>query len=159
MTILTLNQILKLFKDFQSNHPMINDFDFGNTSEIGTSRHMNFPYMWATMQDSGVEISNKTLTPKYSFIVLFCDKINNQPNILNANGENSNNGQEVISDCDQLAMDFLTNINNNLGVYGITLEDSTISRYPITDETDDKVNGIALNIEFKVKYFNCVFPF
>lgn len=158
-SILTLNQIIKLMKNFQENHPMLNDFDFGNTSEIGTSRQMEMPYLWSTMQDSSVEIANKTIIPHYNFVLLFCDKLNNQKNILNANGENSNNGQEVISDMDQIVLDFLTEVNNNWGQYGVSFVEGTASRFPVIDETDDKVNGIGLNIEFRVKYVNCVFPF
>ena len=44
--IITINQLIKLFNDFSDSHLQLKDFGYGPTSEIGTTRQMNFPYLW-----------------------------------------------------------------------------------------------------------------
>ena len=155
-TIISLNQIIKLFSDFVEAHPQLNDFGFGSTSEIGTSRQMEFPYCWVTFeQDSNLEISpNKSITPEMSFTILMVDQLNQQTNYQDINGENSDNGQEVLSDAFQYGQDLINDMVSYWSQYGISIP-SDVSVYPILDETDDKVNGWAFRVSVKLKYFNC----
>lgn len=156
--IITLNQILKLMKDFQTNHPMIRDFGYGETSDIGTSRHMEFPYLWVTHEnDSQIEITNKVMIPIINFTLLFCDRVNIQENYLEENGENSNNGQEILSDSFQLAQDLVTTVLSSWGQWGISFNDNP-SLFNVVDETDDKVNGWGLRISLRLKHHNCQIP-
>lgn len=157
--IITINELVKLMNNFATNHDMINDFGFGNTWEIGTSRQMLFPWMWATVQPSSVVLNgNKSQLPQVSFSIIFADKLNDNPNVNDVNGEDSNNGQEILSDCFQYAQDFIQYILSEWGQYGVNIIDSpTIT--PVWDETTDKVNGWALDINFGLKHFNCLLPF
>tara|TARA_R110000803_G_scaffold80887_2_gene146732 strand:+ start:762 stop:1247 length:486 start_codon:yes stop_codon:yes gene_type:complete len=158
ISIISLNQLVKLMRDFSNANLFLNDFGFGNTSEIGTSRQMEFPYMWVTPQPSTINNLNKVTTPNYNFTIIFADRINDEINVGDNNGEESNNGLEVLSDTFQIAQDFLTYVNANWGQYGIlfNLEDVTIS--PTIDGTDDKINGWAMDIIIKTKFVNCVLP-
>lgn len=156
--IITFNQLMRLFKQFQTSHPQLNDFDYGQTYDIGTSRVMQFPYMWATSEiDSTIQVTNKIVQPFENLTILLCDKINEQRNILNSNGENSNNGQEVISDMKLIALDLVTEIVNNWGQYGVSIE-GDVPTFVVSDETDDKVNGVGIRLTLKEKYLNCEIP-
>ena len=46
--IITLNQLIQMFNDFSTDHLQLNDFGYGPTSDIGTSKNMSFPYLWVT---------------------------------------------------------------------------------------------------------------
>jgi len=156
--IITLNELVFLMNVFTQEHYQLNDFGFGNTWDIGTSRQMKFPYMWSTIQPSTFNLNaNKSQIPDLSFSVLFVDKLNNNLNTEDVNGEDSNNGQEVMSDCLQYAQDFIQHILSEWGKYGISIVDNpTIT--PIFDETTDKVNGFSLDIVFRLKHYNCDIP-
>jgi len=154
--ILTLNQIVNLMITFKNGNLFLNDFGFGNTFDIGTSRQMRFPYMWVTPQPSSISNENKTNIPSYNFSVIFADRLNDEDNSDGANGEQSNNGQEILSDMFQVAQDFITYINS-LKTYGVILEDG-ITITPTMDATDDKVNGWVLDIALKTKFSNCQLP-
>ncbi|MCP4761451.1 MAG: hypothetical protein GY870_06690 [archaeon] len=157
VNIISLNQIIKLMRDFADANFFLNDYGFGHTSDIGTSRQMTFPYMWVTPQPSTIENINKVTTPSYNFSIIFADQINDEKNVDNQNGELSNNGAEVLSDMFQVAQDFVTYINANWGRYGIILEDG-ITITPTMDASDDKVNGWVLDIVIRTKYVNCELP-
>lgn len=158
VSIISLNQMINLMKTFSDDNLFLNDFGFGNTSEIGTSRQMLFPYMWVTPQPSTINNVNKVTTPIYTFSIIFADRINDEVNASDSNGELSNNGAEVLSDMFQVAQDFVTYVNSNWGQYGIILEeDVTIT--PTMDATDDKVNGWVLDINLRTKFVNCILPF
>lgn len=156
--IISLNQIVDLFQSFSERHYFLNDFGFGQTSEIGTSRQMDFPYMWVTLNDDSlINPQNRTAIPELSFSVLFMDKTNIQTNYLDINGVNSDNVQEVLSDMLQVLQDFVTEVQVEWGNYGIIFQD-TISCYPGIDETQDKVNGWIGQFSFKLKHSNCILP-
>lgn len=155
--IVTFNELLNLCDDFVASSPMVKDFDYGPTSEIGTSRQMRFPYIWATHQtDSYIRIENKTGIPELKILFLFMDQLNDQ-NITEGNGEGSNNGRDIMSDMFQLAQDFVTNIEKNWGKLGIKISED-VRIFPAFDETPDKVNGWGAEITLKLKYINCQLP-
>ena len=156
--IISLNQLVDLFKSFADRHYFINDFGYGPTSDIGTSRQMDFPYMWLTLdQPSTIRVQNKTTIPDLYFSVLFMDKINIQKNYLDINGVDSDNSQEVLSDMLQLLQDLIVEIETKWGNYGIKIE-GDVSCYPAVDETTDKVNGWVGQFLLKIKYANCILP-
>ena len=155
--IITLNQINRLMNVFANDSKFLNDFGFGHTADIGTSRQMKFPYMWATPQPSIINNLNKVTTPTYNFSIIFADQINDEKNTTNSNGEYSNNGSEVLSDMFQVAQDFITYVNSNWNVYGIILGEN-INITPTMDATDDKINGWVVDLELRTKFVNCEIP-
>lgn len=158
VNIISLNQIINLFKDFADRHFFIKDFGYGPTSDIGTSRQMEFPYLWLSLdQNSTIVVQNKTAIPQYGITVLFMDKINIQKNFLEINGVDSDNSQEVLSDMLQLLQDLITEIEVNFGNYGVRI-DGDVSCFPGVDETTDKVNGWVGQFNLKVKHSNCILP-
>lgn len=153
--IVTINEILKKFKEFVESHKQLRDFGYGPTSDIGTSRQMEFPYLWVTHQsDSRINIENKTALPELKFTLLFMDQVINLENVRDAVGEDSDNGRDVISDCFQYLQDMVTEIEKSYGKYGIKILEN-VRVFPAFDETPDKVNGWAGEITLKLSYVNC----
>ena len=160
MNIITLNQLISWFQSFQERHFFLKDFGFGEPYDIGTSRQMDFPYMWMTLNDDSVipvQSNNKTAIPEISFSVLFMDKINDQENYLDTNGFPSNNSQEILSDCLQYLQDLITEIQSYWHQYGV-LFSQDVSFFPVIDETQDKATGINARIVLRLKQVNCIIP-
>jgi len=158
VNIISLNQIINLFQSFSERNYFIKDFGYGPTSDIGTSRQMDFPYMWLSLdQNSTIVIENKTAIPQYGITILFMDKINIQKNYLDINGVNSDNSQEVLSDMLQLLQDLITEIETQWGNYGLRI-DGNVNCFPGVDETTDKVNGWVAQFTLRVKHSNCITP-
>jgi len=157
--ITTINQLIGYFKHFADNHPQVNDFGYGQTSEIGKSREMQFPYLWVTHRSpSSIALQNRTQIPTYSFTFIFADRINQQENYLNALGYNSDNQQETISDCKSLMDDFLIYIQTSLNEVGVTIDNQEVSFEVTSDETTDKVSGVMFDLRIKTKFINCTTP-
>ena len=157
--IITINQLIEMFADFADAHYQLNDFGYGNTSEIGKSRQMEFPYLWVTHRTSSqLNVTNKTLIPQLTLSVILADKVINNENISGDNGSNSNNEQEVLSDTFQMLEDFVTYISTSLGVYGVQLTEDAIAVEPIYDETTDKVSGWIADIVINLRHSNCIYP-
>ncbi len=155
-TIVTYNEIINLMRSFVSAHPQLNFFGNGPTSEIATSREMDFPYMWATHeQDSVFKIANKNITPELNFTIMFLDKVNDQANPANRVGDDSDNTQEVLSDTFQYAQDFINEVLTNWSAYGISFSQDDITAFPVYEETTDIVSGWAVRIALRLKYYNC----
>lgn len=156
----TLNQIIDKFKEFSTNHPMIRDFGYGPTSDIGVTKTMDFPYMWVSHQgNSNIKISNKTQTPELLFYVLFMDQVSDQPQTNDENGENSTNGQEILSDTFQLLQDLIVTINTTWQPLGVSIT-TDVACYPGMDETQDRVNGWVGELILRLSYANgiCIIP-
>lgn len=159
-SIITLNQIIDWLQNFQENHYFLKDFGFGEPYDIGTSRQMNFPYMWCTLNESSTistSTNNKSAIPDYSFTIMFMDKINIQENYLDTNGFESDNSSEIISDCVQYMQDLITEIQQSWGQYGVLIS-SDVNFYPIVDDTPDKATGIAMSFQLRTRQVNCVIP-
>lgn len=158
--IVSLNKMINWFQLFQQNHRFLNDFGFGEPYDIGTSRQMKFPYMWVTMnEDSSIATASnvRSAIPDFSFSILFMDKINIQENYLDQNGFQSDNSQEILSDCVQYMQDLITWVQQEWGQYGV-LFSQDVSFYPAVDETQDKATGIVARFVLRTRQVNCVIP-
>ena len=157
MNIITIKQINQLFRTFASNHPFINSFGIGETSEISTTSQTVYPLMWVSNVESTILTANKTLTPQLNYRILFLDKITDITLTSTENGDVSNNGEEVSSDTFQYLTDLILHINQNWTPYGIIL-DSDVQCEPVIDELPDKVGGWSALLTFKTIYVNCSIP-
>jgi hypothetical protein len=154
LTITSINQILDELNAFADAHPQLHDFGYGPVSEIGVSKQMSFPYFWVTHQsDSYIRIENKTTIPELRFLFLFVDQVDNQENYSNINGQQSHNGQEIISDMFQVVQDCINHIMTTFQTLGIYISED-VRTYPVFDETPDRVNGWAAEVTMRIKYLN-----
>lgn len=159
-SIITLNQLINWFHSFQTNHFFLKDFGFGEPYDIGTSRQMDFPYMWVTLnEDSSIATGSniRSAIPDISFSIMFMDKINMQENYLDTNGFASDNSQEILSDTLQYLQDLVTEIQQNWGQYGV-LFSQDVSFYPAVDETTDKATGMVARVVLRLRQVNCIIP-
>jgi hypothetical protein len=159
-SIVTINQLIRWFQTFQENHYFLKDFGFGEPYDIGTSVQMEFPYMWVTLNEDNTiaTASNvKSAIPDISFSIMMMDKINNQPNYLDANGFQSDNSQEILSDTLQCLQDLIVYIQNEWQKYGVLISQD-VSFYPAVDETTDKATGVVARIVLRTRQVNCVIP-
>jgi hypothetical protein len=148
-----------MFEDFATAHLQLNGFGYGPTSEIGTSKKMDFPYLWITHRTpSNIVVSNKTQIPEVRLTFIIVDQLNNQVNLADANGSNSTNEQEVLSDCFQIAQDLVNYISTQMGQFGVMLMDESISIEPVYDETPDAASGWVMDVALKLKHSNCITP-
>jgi hypothetical protein len=83
--------------------------------------------------------------------------MNNQPNYLDANGFQSDNSQEILSDTLQCLQDLITYIQNEWQKYGVLISQD-VSFYPAVDETTDKATGIVARIVLRTRQVNCIIP-
>jgi hypothetical protein len=158
MNIITLNQLVNWFEDFSNRHYFLNDFGFGEMYDIGTSRQMELPYMWLSLNDtSTIGVSNHTVIPTISFNVMVLDKVNIQPNYQNTNGFNSDNSHEVLSDTLSTIYDLVGEIVSKWGQYGVILK-TDVNVFPVVDETPDKIYGFNAAINLTLRYVNCIIP-
>jgi hypothetical protein len=159
-SIVSLNQLVRWFEAFADNHFFLKDFGFGEPYDIGTTRQMEFPYMWLTLDDTSVIATGtnvKSAIPDFAFRVFFMDKINIQENYLDANGFQSDNSVEILSDTIQYLQDLTTYIQQNWGTYGVLIS-SDITFGPVIDETQDKSTGVSASITLRTRQVNCIIP-
>jgi len=159
-SIVSLNQLVEWFQSFADRHYFLKDFGFGEPYDIGTTRQMEFPYMWLTLDDTSIIATGtnvKSAIPDYSFRVFFMDKINIQENYLDANGFQSDNSQQILSDTIQYLQDLITEIQQSWAQYGVMLS-ADVNFNPVIDETQDKSTGVSASITLRTRQVNCVIP-
>ena len=159
-SIVSLNQLVKWFESFADRHYFLKDFGFGEPYDIGTTRQMEFPYMWLTLDDTSIIATGtnvKSAIPDYSFRVFFMDKINIQENYLDQNGFQSDNSQQILSDTIQYLQDLITEIQQDWAQYGVMLS-ADVNFNPVIDETQDKSTGVSASITLRTRQVNCVIP-
>lgn len=157
--IVTMNELIKKFDTFSDNHEQLMDFGYGPTSDIGVSRKMSFPYLWITHRGpSTIQVQNKSQIPEMSLTFIIVDQINYQKNYLDENGLDSDNQQEIISDCLQIVQDLINYISSQLGRQGVKIMDEAVTIEPTFDDTDDRVTGWVADIPLKLIHFNCSTP-
>jgi hypothetical protein len=154
LIIASLNKILDELKASVAAHPELKDFGYGQVSEIGTSRSVDYPLLWVTHQsDSYIRIENKTTIPELRLVLLFMDQVDDQQNYSNSNGEQSHNGQEIMSDTFQMLQDIINTIMTSFQSIGIMISED-VRCFPVFDELPDRVNGWGAEITLRVKYLN-----
>lgn len=151
---ITINKVLSIFRDLAIRHEMINDFGFGQTSDIGNERPMLFPYLW--IEPSQTRITQGTTANRYqeilySFNVYLMDKIQ----------KGDDNWDETLSDTNYILTTIVREMSQhpyyvdmNVSLYGDIVYDPAIEAY------DDNVNGWLAQFTLKIplRYGFCETP-
>jgi hypothetical protein len=154
--ITTLNQIISWFRQYSEQHPLLRDFGYGATDMIGSTKAMQFPYLWiASTNNNPITISNHVVQPEFEFLVMVVDALSDQTQTDPDNGYIATNEQDVLSDTYQIVQDFVAWLNTSWRPTGITI-DANLNAQPVTDTTPDRVSGWAITITMKVPYRTCV---
>jgi len=156
--IISINQIVDWFNDFQTRHEQLNSFGYGETYDFGNTVSMTYPTMWVSHSDNNtISTLNKTTIPQLVFNVMIVDKINIQENYENSNSFKSDNKRELMSDTFQIGQDLITEMVVYWNNFGIILKND-VSCVPVVDETPDKVCGWLFSIPLTLRFVNCNFP-
>lgn len=116
--------------------------------------------MWLTLDDTSIIATGtnfKSAIPDYAFRVFFMDKINIQENYLDANGFQSDNSVDILSDTIQYLQDLITEIQQDWTQYGVMIS-SDVNFSPVIDETQDKSTGVSASITLRTRQVNCIIP-
>jgi hypothetical protein len=146
-----------------TSHPQVNGFGYGPLYDI-VGQEINYPYLWVLNEDSHTLVYSENNIQynslDYTFVLRVADKVNDQPNVYNANGENSNNGLEVVSDTAQILTDLINSMaQDSLNIFNEIeiLEDVDIE--PFFHEDSGDVNGHQATITLRVPNDNqCITP-
>lgn len=158
--IVSLKQLISYYREFAENHKFLNDFDYGDTSFIGNTKDMKFPYLWITHSASSeIQLNNKTQIPVMSLTFLVVDQVNNQKNTDNNNGYDSLNITDILSDCFQIQQDLANYTVTTLNGKGVFIEnDKTATLDIVKDETKDTCYGWQMQLDLKLIYSVCNLP-
>ena len=159
----SVNQIIAKCLQIANAHPQLNGFGYGPLYDI-VGQEINYPYLWVINEDSHTlsysENNKQFNTLNYTFVLRVADIVNDQPNVYSANGENSNNGLEVISDTAQILTDIVNSIaQDSLNIFNDIeiLDDVDIE--PFFHEDSGDVNGHQATITLRVpNESQCVTP-
>jgi len=160
--MVSINQLMSKFKAIAQADPRINAFGTGQRYDILVDIDY-YPYFWV-VSDLPHSIlyteDNGYRAIEYNFVLRVADKNNNQINAYNAYGLNSNNGQEIISDCFVILSDIVNCISeNSLGLFDEVQLIGDISIEPFYNEDSGDVNGFEADITLRIKNDNpCISP-
>ena len=160
---ISLNQIIDKCYQIANTHPQVNGFGYGPLYDI-VGQEINHPYLWILNEDSHtIQISedgNSYNAIEYVLTFRVSDKVNNQPNVYSANGENSNNGLEVISDTMQILVDCINAISqDSLNIFNDIKIVDDIDVEPFFHEDESDVNGHQATLTLRVKNDSpCITP-
>lgn len=161
----TVNEITKIFRDIATNHRQIEDFGYGDFSEMGTSKSINYPLMWMNYGTETIFINDSAGNPTHIEMDIefrISDKINNTINTDDNHGEESNNALEITSDIVQIKRDIVAQLTQ----HSFYMNNGITIRTDITDELfydagTDVVNEIRfiLTLRFPFNLTVCGSPF
>jgi len=151
---ITINKVISIFRDLSLRHEMINDFGFGQTSDIVASRPMLFPYLWIEPTQTRItqgNSANKYQEILYSFNIYVMDKIQ----------KGDDNWEDTLSDTNYILTTIVREMSQhpyyvdmNISLYGDIIYDPAIEAY------DDNVNGWLAQFTLKIplRYGFCETP-
>jgi len=158
----TINDLMTKFKTISTTDPRINAFGTGQRYDILTDITY-YPYLWI-VSDLGHDLIytevNKYRAVEYNFVLRVADKNNNQINSYVAVGLNSNNGQDILSDCFTIITDIINCISeDSLNLFDDISLVGDITLEPFYNEDSGDVNGFEAAITLRVKNDNpCISP-
>jgi hypothetical protein len=135
MQFITLNQILNILTTICQNHGQVNDFGFGEVTDIAASEQENYPLVWADILPS--QIAEKTLSLNLLIKVMDIQKADQV------------NERDTLSDTLSISQDIYAALNSPIYQDYFLITDS-VSLTPIREGLPDNVNGWDLNIVFEL---------
>ena len=101
---LSVNQIISIFRDLSLRQKMVNDFGYGPTYNIGSTRPMLFPYIWVEQDQSQTIKSLNGYKETIFTLTVYCmDKIN----------QGEDNYEEILSNTHYILDTLITEISQH----------------------------------------------
>jgi hypothetical protein len=158
MNNITINKLVSILKDWSNSNPLINEFTYGIDYDFATSKSFSYPLMYVDLDmNQSINILNNTNDNQIMFNISFLDLLNDQHNLANKNGYESNNTADILSDSYQLIEDLLTFLRSyQAQKLGIFLNDQSAVITKVFDEWTDKVVGMTVNLLIRFDYNVCM---
>ena len=150
----SLNMLVSVFRDLSIRSKMINDFGFGNTSDLNAKQNIQYPLLWLEPTQNRAVNSGSNMGYSsflYGFNVYVLDRID----------KGDSNYQELLSDCQYNLSAIIAEMDQHIYYIENNLSLSEDIYYnPVTYEYDDNVNGYMAGIKIKVplRYTPCNNP-
>jgi hypothetical protein len=113
--MVTIKSIINALNEIQKIDPRLNSFGSGPLYDLEHDMRY-YPYLFV-INDLEHDVlytdNNKYRSIEYNFILRVGDKVNNQKNVYQAYGDNSNNGLEILSDTFEILIDVINAISEN----------------------------------------------
>lgn len=141
-TAITLNQLVKEWEQFATDHKQINSFFFEDYDEIN-AKQIKYPSMWCMIKPSIAQ----QYTVQWNFIVLFGDRLDKGRKQL----------LEVWSDRQSVGLDFISYLRKSVDIYDVVIN---TNMEPFSEEKDDQITGWMFDISIIVPFANdiCSIP-
>lgn len=136
----TLNKIVKLQEDFQTTHPVINNFIFAPTYEFESKEQIEYPLLLVDIDSSntGELKTNSVIEDGFTFDVTIADLVTHD----------RSNELDVLSDCKLMMNDFLAYFRQREFSDWLTIDTAT-SMTPIRLSGTDLTSGWTCKINFR----------
>jgi hypothetical protein len=136
-TALTLNQLVKQWEQFATDHKQINSFFFEDYAEIN-AKTIKYPSMWCVINPSTAD----QRTVNWKFNVIFSDRLD----------KGRKQRLEVLSDRQSVGLDFISYLRR-ISLYDTQI---TTNMTPFTEDMDDQICGWMFEITIIVPFANDV---
>lgn len=152
MLNITLNNIRNIIKNFSENHPVINNFYYGDLQGI-TNDNGTFIYPLLAVIPSQtlypINTDGDIITKTFNLQILMMDKLNSD----------LTNRDDIISDCQQLSEDLIAYIltNDYFIDNKITINSQLILTH-FTERTTDRTAGNAFELNLITPFNSCLKP-
>jgi hypothetical protein len=147
---MTYKELLKIFYVFAAQHPLINQWSWGNLSDYQRDNYIQkYVAIHFVPQLSQV---NNTYTD-FNWTILIFDKLNEW-----VGDETKSNQIDCLSICQQILVDFYAFFTNQLTKYGYFLQDG-VQFTPFIDRLKEDVAGVEATISIRVEGTTCIPPF
>jgi hypothetical protein len=149
---ITLNNIKSILNNFSIEHPVINNFYYGDIEGItNTNEEFIYPLLAVIPLSTTYPLNqdNDIITKQFNLQILIMDKLNND--LSNRDG--------ILSDCQQLSEDLISYIIYNEYFYDnkISILNNVIITH-FTERTTDKTAGNAFELVLTTPLNPCLTP-
>lgn len=152
--VYTYNGIIDIFKDISERHPLINGLFVGEDFEKNAVMDEDYPLLQVYFQNSKLPVSQDGGYPVLQ-TTMICK-------ILDRTLQNQINEIDGHSDCQQVALDVINELNQHPFYQNSTVQiTNDIEINKIQESFDDYLHGVEFNLDFRIINNNnwCGLPF
>lgn len=144
----SLNELIDELKSFSDRHKQIEDFGYGEISDIERTSSLSYPAMWAFLDSATITSNgrNSHSSMNYLFSIIIMDEVDRDRTMMS----------EVQSDAMSILNDLRNEINNNSFFKEKQIEiTGDISITPFVDEFASYVSGARAEMNFNIPISFC----
>ena len=155
---MSLNKLIRKIKSRGEVHPSINKVGVGNRYDL-FGYNGRCPYLWIINDEPHnmvwSEGNHSYNQIEYTLTLRVGDYVNNQVNVYEDLGENSNNELDVSSDTAWILSDIINIMTFDVGTFGDYVIEGDISIIPFFREEQGDLTGHEASVTFRTKLNPC----